>query len=375
MAMRLARRGYGATSPNPMVGAVLVKRGEVIGQGWHHRAGEPHAELEALRDAISRRKSPRGATLYVTLEPCSSFGRTPPCTEAIRAAGIRKVVFGAVDPNPDHAGAACEILRESGVEVVHGILAEEIARLNEPFNYWIVHRRPFVTVKAGMSLDGRIATRTGESKWITSEAARAWAMRLRLGADAVLVGVNTVLLDNPRLSIRVGKPKGAAGGAGKEYAKKRIVLDAFARTPLHAHLVADPFAASTTIFVSRSAPKARVQKLGEKVDVRMTPDDGGKLKLGAILRDLGNEGVTSLLVEGGGQVHASFLMRGFVQRVAFFYAPKIIGGWDAPRAVGGAGAASLQESLVLREVEWRRLGPDLLLNARVCSGAVPAGPF
>jgi diaminohydroxyphosphoribosylaminopyrimidine deaminase / 5-amino-6-(5-phosphoribosylamino)uracil reductase len=374
LALRLARRGYGRTSPNPMVGAVLVKRGEIIGRGWHRRAGEPHAEVEAVRDAVSRRKNPRGATLYVTLEPCSSFGRTPPCTEAVREAGIKKVVFGAVDPNPDHAGAACEILGEAGVEVVKGVLAEEIARLNESFNYWITRRRPFVTVKAGMSLDGRIATRTGDSKWITSEKSRAWAMRLRQGADAILVGVNTVLADNPRLTIRVGKMKSGQDRYSQESVKRRLVLDGLARTPLQARLVSDEFAAGTTIFVSRLAPKGRVEALGKKVKVRVAPDDGGKLALGAILRELGEEGVTSLLVEGGGRVHASFLMQRFVQRVAFFYSPKLIGGWDAPRAVAGNGAASLPECLVLRQVQWRRLGPDLFLNARVCAGGPIALP-
>src|SRR5437879_6182929 len=202
LALRLARRGYGTTSPNPMVGAVLVKTGRIIGRGWHHRAGEPHAEIEALLDAKKRGNNPKGATLYVTLEPCCTHGRTPPCTDAIIAAGIRKVVVGATDPNPQHRGKAFKLLERAGISVAEGLLAEECERLNETFNHWIVHRTPFITVKAAMTLDGKIATATGESKWITSEAARAHAMHLRRGADAILVGVNTVLLDDPGLTIR-----------------------------------------------------------------------------------------------------------------------------------------------------------------------------
>ena len=177
LALRLARRGYGTTSPNPMVGAVLVKENKIIGRGWHHRAGEPHAEIEALRDARQGGQAAKDATLYVTLEPCRTHGRTPPCTDAILAAGIKRVVAGTVDPNPRHRGRAFEILRRAGVKVTHGVIAEECRRLNEAFNHWIVQRTPFVTVKAGMTLDGKIATASGESRWITGEKARACGMR------------------------------------------------------------------------------------------------------------------------------------------------------------------------------------------------------
>ena len=201
-ALRLARRGYGTTSPNPMVGVVLVKGGRIIGRGWHHRAGEPHAEIEALRDAQERGHTIKGATLYVTLEPCSTYGRTPPCTDAIVAAGIKRVVAGAIDPNPRHSGRAFKILHEAGLAVTQGVMAEECGRLNEAFNHWIVEGTPFVTVKAGMTLDGKIATAAGESRWITGEHARAYGMRLRQGADAILAGINTVLADNPSLTTR-----------------------------------------------------------------------------------------------------------------------------------------------------------------------------
>jgi len=202
LALRLAWRGCGTTSPNPMVGAVLVKGGKIIGRGWHRRAGEPHAEIEAIRDAQSKNTNPQGSTLFVTLEPCCTHGRTPPCTDAIIAAGIKRVVVAATDPNPKHAGQGFKLLQRAEIEVDTGLLAEEATRLNEAFNHWIVHRTPFVTVKSAMTLDGKIATASGESKWITGEKARAQGMRLRQGADAVLVGVNTVIADDPALTIR-----------------------------------------------------------------------------------------------------------------------------------------------------------------------------
>jgi diaminohydroxyphosphoribosylaminopyrimidine deaminase/5-amino-6-(5-phosphoribosylamino)uracil reductase len=359
-ALALARRGYGTTSPNPMVGAVLVKGGRIIGQGWHHCAGEPHAEIEALRDAERRRNSPKGATLYVTLEPCCTHGRTPPCTVAIKAAGIKRVVVAAKDPNPQHAGRGFLILRRAGIEVEHGVLAEEATKLNEAFNHWIVQRTPFVTVKAAMSLDGKIATASGESKWITGEEARAEGMRLRAGADAILVGVNTVLADDPSLTVRE-TPKTKI----QTSRLRRIVLDSQARTPLKAKVVSDEFAALTTIVVGKGAPARRIAALAKRAQVWTAPLRGGRIDLRWVLKRLGGEKVTSLLVEGGGEVNASFLLGGFAQRVAFFYAPKILGGRDSRKAVAGEGARSLNEILNLCDVEWRRVGEDLMMTARV----------
>ena len=355
LALRLARKGFGATSPNPMVGAVLVQRGKIIGCGWHRGAGLPHAEIEALRDAEKLGHPTKGATLYVTLEPCCTHGRTPPCTAAILAAGIPRVVVGATDPNPQHAGKGFKILQRAGVEVVHGILSKECSALNEAFNHWIVARTPFVTVKAAMTLDGKIATASGESKWITGEKARTHGQKLRRGSDAILVGVNTVLADNPSLTVRVGKAKPI----------RRIVLDSLARTPLNAKIVSDEIAPFTTIVVGKKASKQRVIALAKKVQVVAAPFANSKLDLRWLLKKLGAEGVTSLLVEGGGEVNASFLLGGLAQRVAFFYAPKILGGRDARKGVAGEGAKSLAEVVQLREVEWRKLGDDLLLTAKV----------
>jgi diaminohydroxyphosphoribosylaminopyrimidine deaminase/5-amino-6-(5-phosphoribosylamino)uracil reductase len=366
LALRLARRGYGTTSPNPMVGAVLVKGNKIIGRGWHHHAGAPHAEIEALRDAQRRGHNVTGATLYVTLEPCCTHGRTPPCTEAIIAAGIKRVVAGAIDPNPRHRGRAFQILRQAGIAVAHGALAEECARLNEAFNHWIVRRTPLVTVKAAMTLDGKIATASGKSRWITGDKARAQGMKLRQGADAVLVGINTVLADDPSLTVRtlksvVRRPKAEVSG----HRLRRIVLDAQARTPLRAKIVSDGYAALTTIVVSKLAPKRRVAALAKRVRVLVAPSSKGKINLRWLLRKLGSEAVTSLLVEGGGEVNASFLLPGLAQRIAFFYAPKILGGRGSRRAVAGEGASTIADSLRLTDLEWRRLGPDWLLSARI----------
>jgi diaminohydroxyphosphoribosylaminopyrimidine deaminase/5-amino-6-(5-phosphoribosylamino)uracil reductase len=356
-ALALARRACGNTSPNPMVGAVLVKRGKVIGQGWHHRAGLPHAEIEALRDAEARGNNPADSTLYVTLEPCCTQGRTPPCTEAVKAARIKKVVVAATDPNPEHSGKGFDLLKRAGIEVVHGMLADEAGEMNEVFNHWIVHRTPFVIVKAAMTLDGKIATASGESKWITSKKAREYGMRLRQGADAILVGVNTVLADDPSLTARL-KSKA-------QCLKRRIILDSQARTPLKAKVVADEFHKLTTVVVSKSAPERRVKALARRVNVLVASDKSGSIDLRFLLKRLENEQVTSLLVEGGGEVNASFLLGGFAHRIAFFYAPKILGGRDAPKGVAGDGVETLAEAIRLRDVEWRQLGADLLLTGRV----------
>jgi diaminohydroxyphosphoribosylaminopyrimidine deaminase/5-amino-6-(5-phosphoribosylamino)uracil reductase len=400
LALTLARRGYGTVSPNPMVGAVLVKAGKVIGRGWHRRAGGPHGEIEAFCDAQKHSLSPHGATLYVTLEPCCTHGRTPPCTDAIIAAGIKRVVVGTVDPNPKHAGRSFKILRHAGIALTHlgaapfGVspsggsyrvnaelqtkLADECARLNESFNHWIVHRTPFVTVKAAMTLDGKIASASGESKWITGEKARAYGMKLRQGNDAILVGINTILADDPSLMVRIGAPNSGSARADLEIGAptlRRIILDSMARTPLNAKIVSDRQAALTTIVVSKLAPKSCVAALAKRVNVLVAPSARRPARSGApcqidlrwLLKKLGAENVTGLLVEGGGEVNASFLLGGFAHRIAFFYAPKILGGRDSRKGVAGDGVKSLSEVIELREVEWRTLGADLLLTARAAA--------
>jgi diaminohydroxyphosphoribosylaminopyrimidine deaminase/5-amino-6-(5-phosphoribosylamino)uracil reductase len=368
LALRLARQGYGTTSPNPMVGALLVKGGRIIGRGWHRRAGQPHAEIEALRDAERRGHRAKGATLYVTLEPCCTHGRTPPCTDAIVNAGIRRVVAGTIDPNPRHSGLGFKLLREAGIAVTEGVMAEECAHLNEAFNHWMVRRTPFVVVKAGMTLDGKIATGAGESRWITGEEARTCAMKLRQGMDAILVGINTVLADDPSLTVRMqNADTRSAQSVSRGRGPRRIVLDARGRTPLAAKVVSDKWPALTTIVVGKAAPKRRVAALAKRVRVLVAPGSQGLLDLRWLLNRLGSEEVTSLLVEGGGEANASFLLQGLAQRVLFFYAPMILGGRDSRRAVAGNGATTLARSLRLTDLEWRRLGADWLLSARVAA--------
>ena len=359
MALRLASRGFGQTSPNPMVGALLVKSGRIIGRGWHHRAGEPHAEIEALADARRRGTDIRGATLYVTLEPCCTHGRTPPCTDAIIDAGVRNVVIGGIDPNPAHSGKGLKLLKRAGVRVASGILESEAARLNEAFNHWIVERTPFVTVKAAMTLDGKVATSSGESKWITGQKSRAWAMHLRQASDAVLVGVNTVIADDPALTARLN---GLVRGVK---VPRRIILDSAGRTPGTAKVLLDRFAAKTTVVVTRKATRSRVHALRRCVNVLVAPDVDGRVNLRWLIKRLGQQGVTSLLVEGGGEVNSSFLLGGLAHRVAFFYAPKVLCGRDAIKAVAGEGISRRDAIIKLQQVEYRWFDGDLFMTACV----------
>lgn len=361
-ALRLAKRAYGRTSPNPMVGAVLVREGQVIGRGWHHKAGAPHAEVEALADAARRRHAVAGATIYVTMEPCCTYGRTPPCTEALMRAGVSRVVVAAVDPNPRHAGRGLELLRQAGITVDSGALAAESQRLNEAFNHWIVNRTPWVTAKSAMTLDGKIATASGESKWITGPASRAHAHRLRLGADAVLVGVETVLADDPSLTLRT-QPGFRVPAAVP--LKRRIILDTRARTPLGCRLASDEARANTLVVVGESADPAKIAALQARVMLIRAPEREGRIDLQWLLPELGQMSIQHLLVEGGGTVLAAFFESGLVHRTAFFYAPRILGGEESRRSVAGRGFRSLAEAPSLTDVESRRFGEDLFITARV----------
>ncbi len=359
-ALALARRARGDTRPNPMVGAVLVLDGRILGEGWHHRAGHPHAEIEALRDAARLGHSPKDATLYVTLEPCCTHGRTPPCTDAIIAAGVRRVVVAATDPNPAHAGHGFELLRAAGVRVEHGLLAQAATDLNAGFNHWIVHRTPLITLKAAFTLDGRIATSTGESRWITSPASRARVMQLRAAHDAILVGIQTVLADDPSLTIRKGS---------RERSPIRVILDSRARTPLTARVVSDAHATSTIVVTKSTAPARRVAALRRSVTVWLDHSPGPRIDLHWLVGELGRFPVTSVLVEGGGEVHAGFLEARLAHRTAFFYGPKVIGGTSAPRGVGGDGFQSLESAPQLTGIRHRRSGNDLFVEAALQYGA------
>lgn len=279
------------------------------------------------------------------------------------AAGVRRVLVAATDPNPRHQGRGFAILRAAGIEVQCGLLSAEATELNRAFNHWIQTRLPYVTLKAAMTLDGKVATASGESKWITGELARREAMRLRRGADAILVGIQTVLADDPSLTVRGG----AGLAAGREGARQplRVVLDSSARTPLCSRLTTDPWADRTLIVTTAKASRRRVEALARKVRVVTAPDREGRVDLPWLLRRLGGEQVTSLLVEGGGEVHAGFLADDLAQEVALFYAPKVLGGRLARRVVGGEGATAWSGVHRLTSTRWRSFGPDLLLTAKV----------
>jgi diaminohydroxyphosphoribosylaminopyrimidine deaminase/5-amino-6-(5-phosphoribosylamino)uracil reductase len=353
-AIALARRGEGRTTPNPPVGAVLVKDGAVVGEGYHPAAGEPHAEIIALRAAGSRA---RGADLYVTLEPCCHHGRTGPCTEALAAAGIRKVFYGTVDPNPRVAGQGLDRLRAAGIEVVPGPLTDACRRLIAPFAKHVTSGRPYVILKAAMTLDGQLATSSGESQWITGAASRQLVHRLRDRVDGVLTGAGTVLADNPRLTVRL-----VEGGRNPA----RIVVDSSLRTPAAA-LVYAPQAAGRRILVTAAdaSSRRRAAFIRQGVEIISVARQGEHLDLAAAMAALGGSGLQSLLVEGGGLLNRALLHAGLVDRLMLFVAPLLLGGCDGKPLFAGAGIARLADALRLDEMQVSRIGNDVLLEGEV----------
>ena len=353
-ALDLARRGAGAVAPNPMVGAVIVRDGRVVGEGHHRVYGGRHAEVAALAAAGARA---RGATLYANLEPCVHHGKTPPCVDALLAMGIRRVVAAMRDPDPKVCGRGFRALRRAGVTVDVGLLARDAARLNEAFVHAVVTGRPLVTLKAGLSLDGRIAAAGGRSRWITSPAARRQAHQLRQRADAVLVGVGTILADNPQLTAR---PRGAPG----RRQPCRVVLDSRFRTPAEGRLLAGAHGGAVVIY-GLDCQSRRRRKLEEAgADVVVVRSRRGRPDLRAVLADLGGRGVRSLLVEGGGQVSWSFLETGLADRIAWFIAPCLLGGGGVP-VVAGPGVADPARGFRVADLTVTRHGPDLLVEGRL----------
>ena len=329
MAISLAKRAEGLTSPNPVVGAVIVKGKKIVGRGYHKRCGLPHAEINALASAGRRAK---GATLYVTLEPCNHFGRTPPCTDAIIKSGIKRVVAAMKDPNPITNGRGIKRLNRSGVKTVVGILEEEAKSLNRPYIKFITKKMPYVTVKAAESLDGKIATRTGDSKWITSGEARRYVHRLRAKVDAVMVGANTVLKDNPLLLSGVSGPRGPI----------RIIVCGRQKIPK-----------SSKIFSTRRGHPP----------VLLARSKNGRVNLKELLKELAKREIANILVEGGGELIASLVENSLVDRFLFFIAPKIIGGRDAKTPVEGEGVGRMKEASVLKNVRVKRFANDILIEA------------
>ncbi|MFP3867126.1 MAG: bifunctional diaminohydroxyphosphoribosylaminopyrimidine deaminase/5-amino-6-(5-phosphoribosylamino)uracil reductase RibD [Desulfobacteraceae bacterium] len=352
LALRLAAKGAGYTSPNPMVGAVVVKEGQIVGQGYHRRVGGPHAEVEALRAAGSQA---RGATLYVTLEPCHHQGRTPPCTAAIMAADIRRVVIATLDPNPQVPGGGADFLKSQGLTVDTGLLETEARQLNEAYLKAVTTGLPWVIAKAACSLDGKIATYTGDSHWITGEKARAHVHRLRHRVDAILVGAGTVLADDPQLTTRLPRRRGRD--------PIRVILDSRLRIPLTARVFTIRSLAPTWVACTLAASSEKiveVQKTG--AEVLIVPGDGPQVDLSGLLKILGQRQVQSLLVEGGAEVHGAFFDQGLVDKFHFFYAPIFIGGRGAFSVLGGQGVPRIADAPPAKGLNIRRIGPDLLIS-------------
>lgn len=349
-AVALARRGTGWTAPNPLVGAVVVKDGKVIGRGYHARCGGLHAERAALADCTV---SPRGATMYVTLEPCCHQGRQPPCTDAILAAGIARVVVGSDDPNPLVAGKGLEILRRGGVEVVSGVLREACDALNPVFFHFIRTKRPYVVMKYAMTMDGKIATRTGASRWITGEAARRRVHRDRHRYTAIMAGVGTVLADDPMLNCRIKGGKNPV----------RIICDTHLRTPLTSQIVRTA-GEIPTILATCAEPSLYGPYLDAHCQVWTLPERDGHVDLDALMERLGSAGIDSVLLEGGGTLNWAALESGIVQRVQAYVAPKLFGG-DAKSPVEGQGVALPDQAVVLKNTRILRVGEDILLESEV----------
>lgn len=386
LALQYAAFAKGRTSPNPLVGAVIVKDGRIVGTGWHRKAGTPHAEIHALNMAGELAK---GATIYVTLEPCAHQGRTGPCAEALVKAGISRAVVATLDPNPKVSGKGIDILRKAGIDVTVGVCEGEAKRLMEVFLKWIVTGRPFTVWKTAMSLDGKIATSGGESQWITGDEARACGHRLRDEYDAIMAGIGTILADNPSLTTRLneGIQKPLADGrwvaaaladrniSPSGHCPVRIIVDSLARTPLDSRIITDG-KSPVIIAVAPAAPAERIAALRKAgAEVLMVPADpsvpeeetASKVNLTRLMEMLGDKsrGITSVLVEGGGTLAFSLLKAGLMDKVHAFVAPMLIGGQEAKGALGGSGFKSLGDAPVLKEVTTEMVGKDIHITGYV----------
>lgn len=353
LAMQLAGNAIGRTSPNPLVGAVIVKDNRVVGCGWHRKAGTPHAEVHALNQAG---ELAQGADVYVTLEPCAHYGKTPPCAKALVEAKVKNVYGGLLDVNPKVAGKGFKILEDAGIHVEYGFLQDELRKQNEVFFKWIEHKKTFVVLKAAMTLDGKIATATGQSKWITNETSRAYGYKLRDIYDGIMVGINTVIEDNPMLTARVDVGKNPI----------RIVVDSSLKIDINANVVQDK-SAKTIVATTDKADKDKILKLqAQNVDVIVVDkDENDKVDIEKLLNILGQQNICSILVEGGATLSGSFVAKKLVDKVYFFIAPKIVGGKEAKTPVAGTGILNLQEALALKDIQIEKLEEDILIIGRV----------
>lgn len=356
-ALNLAIKGWGMTNPNPLVGAVIVKDDKVIGEGYHQKIGGPHAEINAIKDAYQKGYNITGSTLYVNLEPCSHYGRTPPCSEAIIKSGIKEVYIGMRDPNPKVSGCGIKMLQDAGIKVHVGILEKEAIKLNEIFIKYITSKMPFVIMKAAMSIDGKIATCTGDSKWITSEASREYARRIRGRVASIMVGVNTVIKDNPHLNTRIEGLKDPI----------KIIIDSRGKTPLDSNIFKS--GAKTIIFTTDLIDKEKLSELKKYADViilesELPPESKTPptVPLKKVMEYLGQLEIDSVLIEGGGTLNWSALKEGVVDKVMFFISPMIIGGVDAKTPVEGVGFKNIGECIRLKNTSVTTIDTDILLE-------------
>lgn len=352
-AIKLAEKGRGKTSPNPMVGAVLVKDGQVISEGFHEAAGKTHAEAIALKEAGEKAKN---ATLYVTLEPCCILGRTPPCVDAIISAGVAEVVTGLIDPNPKVSGKGVKRLQMAGIKVETGLLAADVAKQNETYVCFMSFNRPFISLKVAASLDGKTATSGGESKWITGEKSRSKVHQMRNEYDAVVVGIGTILKDNPLLTVRVGK---------REIKNPvRVVVDTEGKIPFSAQVVSTARDVPTVIATTERASMEKMKTLQDMgVSVIVVPSKNGHVDLEQLLKKLAEREITNVLVEGGASLNAAFFEAGLVDKIVVFYAPKVIGGQGSPGIVGGEGVKKLADACNFEVSRIERIGEDIMVVA------------
>lgn len=359
MALDLARKGEGYTSPNPMVGAIVVRKGKIVGKGYHQAAGEVHAEVNAIDDAGS---SAKDATLYVNLEPCNHTGRTPPCTDKIIAAGIKRVVMAMEDPNPGVKGGGKHYLESLGINTTLGVCKDEAEKLNEIFIKFVTTKRPFSIIKCAATLDGRIATKTGDSKWVTSEASRNFVHWLRHALDAIMVGINTVERDDPCLTTRLADDLGNVKGNDPT----RIILDTTLRISENAKVLRLNSDSDTIIVSGNSVPTDKRTRL-EKQGVRVIESQvtNGRIDLDILMDLLGNMGMTSLLIEGGSRVITSALSAGIAEKIIFFFAPKILGGDDGVPICKGKGASTMKNCIPVKDIRVRRFGDDVMIEGYI----------
>jgi len=365
MALDLAEKGRGRTSPNPMVGAVVVKDGKVVGRGWHRKAGTPHAEALALDEAGEKAE---GATLYVNLEPCCHTDKlTPPCSEAVIKSKVARLVVCTPDPNPKVSGKGLQALKDAGIEVTEGVLSERAARLNEVFFKYIRTGMPFVTMKVAQTLDGKIATSTGESKWITGPQARRLGHAMRNQADAIVVGIGTVLRDDPSLTTRLD-------GVENTRDPHRVILDSHLRIPLDARVLNAASDAYTYVATTLSASTHKMKDIkARNGHLLIVDEEDGRVSLPLLLEEVAKLGMTNVLMEGGARVNAEALKAGVVDKVAFFIAPKLLGGDDAKGSIGGKSPDTLDGAALIHDMRFSRVGDDILIEGYINKAGAAQG--